>query len=406
LRRILVSLLGNAIKFTPRGEVVLRVTMEATAQEVVLHFSIKDTGIGISLDHQKSIIEAFTQADGSMTRAYDGIGLGLTTAAQLVQVMGGRFWLESEVGTGSTFHFTASFGLGAPTFASPVADVVDLRDLRVLVIDDNATTRGFLEEILNGWRMVPTLAASATEAIAALRAAQEARRSFDLILTDFPMPGADGFVLAGTIEKDPVSADGTVVMLSSVRQLDEPGRCRELGMAACIFKPIDLAELRGVFQVTLGARSAERDKLAQNPPREALPSGRILVVEDNIINQLVARRLLETHGHTVLVANSGREALTMLAEAFVGFDCVFMDLKMPEMDGFECTTRIRDKEKLTGSHLPIIGITAYTELGEEARCLAAGMDAFLSKPLQPVKFFDVVDRLLAGSIASVSPAPR
>ena len=405
LRRILVSLLGNAIKFTPRGEVVLRVTTEVTAQEVVLHFSIKDTGIGISLDHQKSIIEAFTQADSSMTRAYDGIGLGLTTAAQLVQVMGGRFWLESEVGEGSTFHFTASFGLGAPTFAAPVADTVDLRGLRVLVIDDNATTRGFLEEILNGWRMVPTLAASATEAIAALRAAQEARRSFDLILTDFPMPGADGFVLAAIIEKDPVSADATVVMLSSVRQLDEPGRCRELGMAACIFKPIDLSELRGVFQVTLGARAAERDTLAQNPPREALPSGRILVVEDNIINQLVARRLLETHGHTVLVANSGREALTMLEEAaFVGFDCVFMDLKMPEMDGFECTTRIRDKERLTGSHLPIIGITAYTELGEEARCIAAGMDAFLSKPLQPVKFFDVVDRLLAGSSAPVSRA--
>ena len=405
LRRILVNLLGNAIKFTLRGEVVLRVTTEATAQEVVLHFSINDTGIGISLDHQKSIIEAFTQADGSMTRAYDGIGLGLTTAAQLVQVMGGRFWLESEVGGGSTFHFTASFGLGTPTFASPVADAVDLRGLRVLVIDDNATTRGFLEEILNGWRMVPTLAASATEAIAALGAAQEARRSFDLILTDFPMPGADGFVLAGTIEKDPVSADATVVMLSSVRQLDEPGRCRELGIAACIFKPIDLAELRGVFQGTLGARSAERDKLAQNPPREALPSGRILVVEDNIINQLVARRLLETHGHTVLVANSGREALTMLDQA-VGFDCVFMDLKMPEMDGFECTTRIRDKEKLTGSHLPIIGITAYTELGEEARCLAAGMDAFLSKPLQPVKLFGLVDHLLSVSMPSVFPAPR
>jgi CheY-like chemotaxis protein len=255
--------------------------------------------------------------------------------------------------------------------------------------------------------MVPTLAASATEAIAALRAAQEARRSFDLILTDFPMPGADGFVLAGIIEKDPVSADATVVMLSSVRQLDEPGRCRELGMAACIFKPIDLAELRGVFQVTLGARSAERDKLAQNSPREALPSERILVVEDNSINQLVARRLLETHGHKVLVANNGREALSMLDEAAsVGFSCVLMDIQMPEMDGFECTTRIRVKERLTGSHLPIIGMTAYTKLGEEARCLAAGMDAYLSKPLQPVKLLGLVDHLRSVSMASVSPATR
>ncbi len=397
LRQILVSLLGNAIKFTPQGEVVLRVTTEATAQEVVLHFSIKDTGIGISPDHQKSVIEAFTQVDGSMTRAYDGIGLGLTTSAQLVQVMGGRLWLESELGTGSTFHFTASFGLGAATSAAPVADTVDLRGLRVLIIDDNPTNRNFLEKILIGWRMVPTLAGSATAAIAALRTAQEARRSFDLILTDFPMTGTDGFILAETIEKDPVIGDATVIMLSSVRQLEEPGRCRELGMAACIFKPIDLAELRGVFQVTLGARSAERNKLAQNPPREALPSGRILVVEDNIINQWVARRLLETHGHTVLVANSGMQALTMLDEAAsAGFSCVLMDIQMPEMNGFEFTTIIRDKEKLTGSHLPIIGITAYTELGEEARCLAAGMDAFLSKPLQAVNFFDVVDRLLAG----------
>jgi len=403
LRQILVSLLGNAIKFTPQGEVVLRVTTEATAQEVVLHFSIKDTGIGISPDHQKSVIEAFTQADGSMTRAYDGIGLGLTTSAQLVQVMGGRLWLESEVGTGSTFHFTASFGLGAATSAAPAADTVDLRGLRVLIIDDNPTNRNFLEKILIGWRMVPTLAGSATAAIAALRAAQEAQRSFDLILTDFPMTGADGFILAETIEKDPVIGDATVIMLSSVRQLEEPGRCRELGMAACIFKPIDLAELRGVFQVTLGARSAERNKLAQNPPREALPSGRILVVEDNIINQWVARRLLETHGHTVLVANSGMQALAMLDEAAsVGFSCVLMDIQMPEMNGFEFTTIIRDKEKLTGSHLPIIGITAYTELGEEARCLAAGMDAFLSKPIQPVEFFELVERYLA--VASVPVA--
>jgi CheY-like chemotaxis protein len=296
--------------------------------------------------------------------------------------------------------------LGASTSAAPVADAVDLRGLRVLVIDDNATNRGFLEEILVGWRMVPTPAGSATEAIAALRAAHESGKSFDLILTDFPMPGVEGFILAETIEKDPLIADATVVMLSSVRQLDEPGRCRELGMAACIFKPIDLSELRGVFQVTLGARSTDRDSLAQNSPREALPGGRILVVEDNMINQLVARRLLETHGHTVLVASSGREALTMLNEAVsVGFSCVLMDIQMPEMDGFECTTMIRDKEKLTGSHLPIIGITAYTELGEEAHCLAAGMDAYLSKPLQPVKLFGIVDHLLASSIPLVSHAP-
>ncbi|MEA2659854.1 MAG: hypothetical protein QOF64_2453, partial [Candidatus Binatota bacterium] len=229
LRQILVSLLWNAIKFTPAGEVVLRVTLEAApAQDVVLHFSIRDTGVGIPLDHQKSIIEAFTQADNSMTRRYGGIGLGLTTAAQLVQVMGGRLWLESEVGRGSTFHFTASFGLVNDAAAvAPVLDAVELRDLHVLIVADNATNRRILEELLIGWRMVPTLVASERQALAALRVAQESARPFNLVLTDFQMRDADGFTLAEKIKNDPLIAGATVVMLTSVGQPGDAIQGRE-----------------------------------------------------------------------------------------------------------------------------------------------------------------------------------
>ena len=398
LCQILVNLLGNAIKFTHHGEVILRVTTEAaTMQDLVLHFSITDTGIGIPLDRQKSVFEAFAQADASMARTYGGTGLGLTISSQLVELMGGRIWVDSEVGRGSTFHFTASFALvKAAAAADP--DPVDLRGLPVLVVDDNATHRRLLEEMLIGWRMVPTLVASVPEALAALRGAQESGRRFDLVLTDFQMPDADGFILAETIKKDPVIAGATVVMLTSASQPGDTARCRELGIAAYLPKPIKPLELRSAILLALGARSAERDRLAlvtRHSLREGRETGRILLVENNSINQLVARRLLERRGHTVVVANNGRDALAILDEAaFVGFGCLLMDIQMPEMDGLECTAIIRDKEKMTGSHLPIIAITAYAMQGDEARCLAAGMDAYLSKPFEPVEFFEIIERHL------------
>ncbi|MDP2606644.1 MAG: response regulator [Deltaproteobacteria bacterium] len=400
LCQILVNLLGNAIKFTHHGEVILRVTTEAaTMQDLVLHFSITDTGVGIPLDRQKSVFAAFTQADASMARTYGGTGLGLTISSQLVELMGGRIWVESEVGRGSTFHFTASFALvKAPAAAAPDPDAVDLRDLHVLIVDDNSTNRRVLEKMFIGWRMVPTLAASVPEALAALRGAQESGRRFDLVLTDFQMPDADGFILAETIKKDPVIAGATVVMLTSASQPGDAARCRELGIAAYLPKPIKPLELRSAILLALGARSAERDRLAlvtRHSLREGRETGRILLVENNSINQLVARRLLERRGHTVVVANNGRDALAILDEAaFVGFGCLLMDIQMPEMDGLECTAIIRDKEKMTGSHLPIIAITAYAMQGDEARCLAAGMDAYLSKPFKPVEFFDLIERYL------------
>jgi signal transduction histidine kinase/DNA-binding response OmpR family regulator len=409
LRQILVNLLGNAIKFTHQGEVVLRVTREAaTPPEGVLHFSVRDTGVGIPLDHQESIFEAFTQADGSVTRTYGGTGLGLTIASHLVQLMGGRLWVESEAGRGSTFHFTARFALVNAPAAIAVSDAVDLRDVPVLVVDDNATNRRLLEEMLIAWRMVPTRAASAPEALAALHVAQESGRPFRLVLADVQMPDADGFTLAAAIKNDPATAGAAVVLLASAGKPGDAARCRVLGVAAYLAKPIKRSELHGAILLALGVQSADRDRSAlvtRHSLREARQTGRILLVEDNRVNQLVARRLLEKRGHTVVVANNGREALAILDEAAcVGFGCVLMDVQMPEMDGFECTGIIREREQTTGCRLPIIAMTAHVMQGDEARCLAAGMDAYLSKPIQPEELFDVIERHLGVSVP-VSPPP-
>jgi two-component system, sensor histidine kinase and response regulator len=401
LRQILVNLLGNAIKFTGQGEVVLRVTGEEAAPQegIVLHFSVHDTGIGIPLDRQKSVFEAFTQADGSTTRVYGGAGLGLTISSQLVQLMGGRMWLESEAGRGSTFHFTAHFAAASvPGAMEAVPDAVDMRDLPALVVDDNPTHRCLLEQILAGWGMVPTLAASVPEALAALRAAHESGRAFPLVVTDLRIPNADGFVLVEAINKEPAIAGAAVVMLAAAGQRGDSGRYRKLGIAAYLSKPIKRSELRCAIQLALDGHAATHDRLAF-VSRHGLPkTGRaahILVVEDNYVNQLVAREFLENRGHTAVVANNGREALTILDGAgSAEFDCVLMDVQMPEMGGFECTGCIRERERQTGSHLPIIAMTAHAMEGDEARCLAAGMDAYLSKPLDQSSFFDVVERHL------------
>ncbi len=406
LRQILVNLLGNAIKFTHRGEVVLRVTEEsATREDVVLHFAVSDTGVGIPLDRQKSVFEAFTQADGSVTRRYGGTGLGLTIASQLVELMGGRIWVESDAGTGSTFHFTASFALvTSRAVVAAVPDAVDLRALPVLVVDDNATNRRVLEGMLIGWDMAPTLTAGMPDALRALRAAHESGRPFELVLLDFQMPDADGFTLAEAIKSDPALAGATIVMLTSAGQPGDAARCREVGVGGYLLKPIKGSELRATILLALGSHSSERDRPAlvtRHSLREARHTGRILLVEDNSVNQLVARRLLERRGHTVVVASNGREALAILeASKFAGFNCVLMDVQMPEMDGFECTVIIRRREQAIGSHVPIVAMTAHAMKGDAERCLAAGMDAYLSKPIQPDDFFEVIERHLQSLITN------
>jgi signal transduction histidine kinase/CheY-like chemotaxis protein len=401
LRQILLNLLGNAVKFTDEGEVVLRVTVAETAtpREVVLRFSISDTGVGIPLDRQARVFEAFTQADGSVTRKYGGTGLGLTICSQLVQLMGGRLWVESELGTGSTFFFTARFAVvDSPVAVAAGPDAIDLRGLPLLIVDDNATNRSLLEAMVIGWRMVPTLVVSVPDALAALRVAQDAGRPFAVVVTDVQMPDADGFTLAKAIRKDPVTAGAAVVMLISAGRPGDAARCRELGVAAYLTKPVQRSELRDAILLALSGRSAEHERptlVTRHSLREARRFGRILVVEDNPVNQLVARRLLEKRGHTVVVANNGKEALAILEDAAVpGFSCALMDVQMPEMDGFECTAIIRRREQMTGSHLSIIAMTAHAMNGDEARCLAAGMDGYVSKPIEPDEFFDVIDRHL------------
>jgi CheY-like chemotaxis protein len=397
LRQILVNLLGNAIKFTDAGEVFLLVTKEsATPPDVVLHFAVRDTGIGIPLDRQKSVFEAFTQADGSTTRMYGGTGLGLTISSQLVGLMGGRIWVESEVGKGSVFHFTAQFAVAAASsLVETVPDAVDLGEVPVLVVDDNATNRRVLEAMLIGWRMVPTQAASATEALVVLRSAKECGRPFHLVLTDYQMPDADGFALATAIKEDPTIAGAAIVMLTSAGQRGDAARCREVGVVAYLAKPIRRPELRAAILSALGAGPAEQNRplVTRHTLREARDSRRILLVEDNRVNQLLAKRLLEKRGHTVVVANNGREALAILeASAFTGFGCVLMDVQMPEMDGFQCTASIRAREPVKRPHLFIFAMTAHARKEDEARCLAAGMDAYLSKPIEPDDLFDLVER--------------
>jgi CheY-like chemotaxis protein len=287
---------------------------------------------------------------------------------------------------------------------APVPDAASLRERPVLVVDDNATNRRLLQEMLLEWRMVPTLAASAPEALAALRTGQESGRPFPLVLTDFEMLDSDGSTLVEAIKRDTVIAGAAVVLLTSSGQPGDAARCRELGVAAYLTKPIKGSDLHAAILLALVGESAERDRPAlvtRHSLREGRQTGRILVVEDNKVNQMVVRHLLEKRGHAVVVANNGREALAILQQAgFVGFGCVLMDIQMPEMDGFECTALIRDRELGTRSHLPIVALTAHAMNADEARCLAAGMDAYLTKPIQPDALYELVERHLGVPISS------
>jgi signal transduction histidine kinase/CheY-like chemotaxis protein/HPt (histidine-containing phosphotransfer) domain-containing protein len=407
LRQILLNLLGNAIKFTWQGEVVLRVKTEArTESSVVLHFSITDTGIGIPEDRQKVIFEAFTQADNSTTRRYGGTGLGLTISSQLVEMMGGRLWVESETGKGSTFQFTASFGLGkSPVGKAVVSKSADLRGLRALVVDDNATNRRILEEQLTGWRMRPVLATGGRAALAAMRLAKEAGASFPLVLTDLHMPDMDGFALAERIKEDPLLAGATIMMLTSGGQRGDAARCRKLGVAAYLTKPIKQSDLLAAVCTALGMRSQDADQpflVTRHSLRKPRRKLRILVAEDNVVNQVLATRLLEKRGHTVVVATNGREALDILGKAdFTGFDAVLMDVQMPEMDGFEATAAIRETEKTSGKHLLIIALTAHAMKGDKERCLAAGMDGYVAKPIKIEDLVEAIENL--GRIPEAAP---
>ncbi|MBV9851198.1 MAG: PAS domain S-box protein, partial [Armatimonadetes bacterium] len=318
LRQIIVNLAGNAIKFTEHGEVVVETEVqERTERDVLLHFAVRDTGIGIPADKQHLIFEAFAQADNSTTRRYGGTGLGLTISSQLVSLMGGRIWVESRLGHGSTFHFTARFGLGVQIAPAPHAltDPSILRGLPVLVVDDNATNRRILQEVLSGWHMRPTAVGSAPEALAEMQRASGAGRPFPLVLLDAMMPGMDGFELAERIKHQPGLAQATLMMLSSAGQRDDATRCRALGVASYLTKPIKQSELLDTIMNTLDGFSAAPLEPVGGTPAPLAPARRplrLLLAEDNAVNQRLAVRLLEKRGHRVTVAGNGREALAAL----------------------------------------------------------------------------------------------
>jgi two-component system sensor histidine kinase/response regulator len=398
LRQVVLNLAGNAIKFTTQGEVVLRVQPEAAGPDAMtLHFTITDTGMGIPAEKQQLIFEPFTQADTSTTRQHGGTGLGLAISARLIEMMRGRIWVESAAGRGSTFHFTASFGKAAAK--SPAgfrATPAILENLRVLIVDDNATNREILQKNLEYWRMIPSAAAGARKALDLLHRAKSDGAPFGLLIVDCHMPETDGFMLVEEIRKSPALAGLVTVMLTSGGQRGHGQRCKELGIAAYLIKPILQSELLEALLLALGSSpaSAQPDQPAvrQSLRREGTPL-RVLLAEDNAVNQRVAVRLLEKQGHTVVVASDGRKALEALARQH--FDVVLMDVQMPVMDGVEATAAIREQEKASGIHVPIIAMTAHAMTGDRERFLASGMDGYVSKPIHEPSLLEAIESALS-----------
>jgi len=402
LRQILVNLIGNALKFTAQGEVLVKVAM-ADQLDGGIHFTVSDTGIGIAPEKQSLIFDPFTQADTTTTRNYGGTGLGLAITKRLVGMMGGRMWVDSRPGTGSDFHFIASLPASNVTLDAESASLPpNLGRVRVLIVDDNRTNRRILSGILGKWGVRSGAVDSGEAALRELSAAHEARDPYGLILTDMNMPRMDGFDLTAEIRRRPALKAATIMMLSSGGHASDAARCEELHIASYLIKPVRESELRSAVARALGDMSdeeiapvlaaAQNPALAQIDPRGGL---KILIAEDNPVNQLLLTRLLVKRGHSVKVAGNGKLALDMLESESEPFDLIFMDVQMPEMDGMAATRELRARERQTGAHLTLIGVTAHALAGDRERCLEAGMDGYLSKPIRIEELDAVLERQLA-----------
>ncbi len=393
LRQIIINLGGNAIKFTDTGEVVIRVETEKEEESsVLLHFMVLDTGIGVPPDKTETIFKSFTQADGSTTRKYGGTGLGLDISKRFVEMMGGRIWVESEVGKGSTFHFMARFGLGREE-SKEVERIqeVNLSGVKVLIVDDNATNRLIVREMISSWGLVPVEAVDGKEALAAMEKAFEAGGHYRLLLLDLQMPGMDGFEVAKRVKASPLGSDVEIILLTSVGQKGDARRCKELGISGYLVKPVKQRELLEIITMALGQPSCEGDPvITRHLIREARKRLSILLAEDNIVNQKLAAKLLEKRGYRVAVASNGREAVD--AFEVERFDLILMDVQMPEMDGIEATRLIREKEAEHGGHIPIVAMTAHAMKGDREKCLAAGMDDYMSKPFKPKELYSIIEK--------------
>jgi PAS domain S-box-containing protein len=404
LKQVLTNLLGNAIKFTERGNIILTVRVDSLGQGCTrLRFLVSDTGIGIPQEKQASIFEAFSQADGSTTRRFGGTGLGLTISSTLVRMMGGQISVESTPGAGSVFQFTAGFDT---TEAMVPPHTRRLAGVRALVVDDNEVNRRILQAQLTAWGIDVTVVAGGQAALEALDAARRAGRPFPLVLLDAHMPDIDGFGVAEAIASRRELAGATIMMLTSGGTYGDAARCKQLGIAAYLTKPVRQPDLfDAICRVVEGAPDS-RARAASSLSSAAAPARivNVLLAEDNVVNQRVALGLLAKRGHRVTVASNGREAIdAVLREQF---DVVLMDVQMPVMGGFEATAAIRERERETGGHLRIVAMTAHAMAGDRERCLAAGMDAYLPKPIEPRTLFAAVEESAAEGLSSPPPPPR
>ncbi len=408
LRQVLINLVGNAIKFTDAGDIVVHVQSDLQPPKTtVLHFTVTDTGIGIPEEKHGLVFEAFAQADGSTTRRFGGTGLGLTISSQLVQLMGGEIWLQSRPGKGSAFHFTVPMTIpeGATPWPQHRLDP-SLIDVPVLVVDDNPTSRRVLQAMLINWQMRPRVAADGKAALAALQDALQAGEPFGLVIVDAMMPGDDGFAVAGQIRSSKAFAQLPVIILASSDNAESAQRCRQLGLSGYLVKPVKQDDLFNSMLFALGrtaggdvalldpASPGPEGELAGPDSAEGAEGMQVLVADDNPVNQMLVSRMLERLGHQATVVGNGREALE--AARAGNFDLLLMDVQMPEMDGLEATTRIRAEERPGHKSMPIVAMTAHTLRGDREKCLAAGMDGYMAKPIRAEEFIEVLDRVAAG----------
>ena len=398
LRQIIINLVGNAIKFTDQGEVVLDAACDSRcAGGTVLHFLVRDTGIGIAEEKQRMIFDPFEQADESTTRRFGGTGLGLTISSRLVQFMGGRLWVRSQLGKGSQFHFTVAFGPPDGEFQiSPARRGASLHGVRALVVDDNRTNCFILEEMLRNWEMHPTALTDPAQAILVMRERLHDGRPFDVVLIDANMPGMSGFELVEQIKQAPELNAAVAIVLTSGSRAESLCRRQQKRIAACLTKPVKQSELFDAISQSLGYVSAPQPRPAGGDAAALecrLPPLRILLVEDSPVNQKLALALLEPQGHQVTVANNGAEAVREYASG--SFDLVLMDVQMPEMDGLEATRLIREVERKSGRRTPILAMTAHAIKGDRELCLQAGMDAYVSKPVRARGLFAAIEQLVA-----------
>ena len=398
LTQIIVNLIGNAIKFTEKGEIVVHAKKEfEEGGQIKLRFTVRDSGIGIPEDRQKAIFEAFTQADGSSTRKYGGTGLGLSISSQLATMMGGQIWVNSQPGEGSTFGFSATFG-----FCPRVEDseMINLRNMPVLVVDDNVTSLRVLEELFRNWGAQPVTARDGSAALSIMQLNKANGTPFPLVLLDADMPKMGGFEVADRMRIEGGLAGRVIIMFSSAGELADAARRRSFGIDASVTKPLYQGEIKAAI-LRCFEDIDHRTEIARptKTARPVAPSMQILLVEDNPVNRKVAVRLLEKQGHTVVTANNGREALEVLDKLNWKVELILMDVQMPEMDGYQATSAIREHESRAGGHLPIVAMTAHALDRDRERCLAAGMDAYLTKPIQLDKLYEMLERVATTGLA-------